>query len=113
MTAKTSADEWRKRVERWRESGLTAEQFATETGINAGTLRFWSYRVAKEARGETPASRRRAPKVVAPSSFVEVQAAGTMSATFELELDGGRRLRIPTAFDASALARLLDVLGPK
>ena len=113
MTAKTSADEWRKRVERWRESGLTAEQFASETGINAGTLRFWGYRIAKEARGEAVASRRRPPKVAATASFVEVQGAEMVSATFELELGGGRRLHIPTAFDASALARLLDVLGPK
>ncbi len=31
-------DEWQKRVERWKDSGLTAEVFAAETGINAGTL---------------------------------------------------------------------------
>jgi hypothetical protein len=28
------------RVERWRDSGLSAEQLASELGINAGTLKF-------------------------------------------------------------------------
>jgi hypothetical protein len=36
---RASRDEWAKRVERWRDSGLRAEQFAAELGINAGTLK--------------------------------------------------------------------------
>jgi hypothetical protein len=35
-----SRAEWQKRVERWRDSGLSAEQFAAELGINAGTLKY-------------------------------------------------------------------------
>ena len=31
-------DEWRRRVERWKDSGLTAKEFAAETGINAGNI---------------------------------------------------------------------------
>jgi hypothetical protein len=41
VQSRTSAEEWQKRIEQWRESGLTAAQFATELGINAGTLKFW------------------------------------------------------------------------
>jgi len=33
---RTNREEWRKRVERWKGSGLTAEQFAAEMGSNAG-----------------------------------------------------------------------------
>jgi hypothetical protein len=40
---RASRDEWQKRVDRWKDSGLTAKEFAAETGINAGTLQFWSY----------------------------------------------------------------------
>src|SRR5437764_7112948 len=40
---RASRDEWLKRVERWKESGPTAKEFADETGINAGTLQFWRY----------------------------------------------------------------------
>jgi hypothetical protein len=36
-------------VERWRDSGLTAEQFAGELGINAGTLKFWATSSARRA----------------------------------------------------------------
>ena len=36
---RTSREEWRKRVERWKDSGLTAEQYATELGIKASTLK--------------------------------------------------------------------------
>jgi hypothetical protein len=112
--AKDLAEEWRKRVERWRESGLTAEQFAVETGINAGTLRFWSYRIAKEARGEALTPRRRkSPAAIGPAPFVEVRGAEVASTGFELELGNGRRLRVPTSFDAGALARLLGVLESK
>jgi len=35
---RTSRAEWQKRIERWSDSGLSAEQFAAELGINAGTL---------------------------------------------------------------------------
>jgi DNA-binding transcriptional regulator YiaG len=53
-STRTSREEWRKRVERWRDSGLTAEQFAAEMGLNAGTLQFWKYKLKK------PESRRTA-----------------------------------------------------
>ena len=46
---KTRVEEWQKRVERWRESGLTADQYAGEAGINAGTLKYWRYRLNKLA----------------------------------------------------------------
>jgi hypothetical protein len=43
---RTRRDDWRKRVERWKDSGLTAEQYAGELGINAKTLQFWKYELA-------------------------------------------------------------------
>ena len=42
--ARADREEWRKRVERWKGSGLTAKEFAAETGINAGNLQFWQYK---------------------------------------------------------------------
>jgi hypothetical protein len=108
---RTSAEEWQKRVERWRESGLSAEQFAAELGINAGTLKFWQYKLNKAKREDAKpprASKEKAPTVPA---FVEVRSAGS-DARFELELSNGRRLRVPVGFDAKALERLLAVLDP-
>jgi hypothetical protein len=62
---------WAKRVERWRESGLRASEFAAELGVNAGTLAHWKYRLAAEARAEAPRSMAAEQHRV---SFVEVKA---------------------------------------
>ena len=112
MQPRTSAEEWQKRIERWRDSGLTADQFAAETGINAGTLRFWGYKLNK-AKRETvgiaapPKKRRRAVR-----SFVEVRTT-TSDSSYELDLGNGRRLRVPSGFESEALERLLELLERK
>jgi hypothetical protein len=104
-------DEWRKRVERWRDSGLTAAEFAAETGINAGTLQFWQYKLKKRI-GEG-----RSPKPVPPrpplaASIIELRAPAAIAtdARFEVELANGRRLRVPADFDSGALRTLITVL---
>ena len=105
----TRRAEWQKRIERWNDSGLSAEAFAAEIGVKAGTLRSWKYSLAKEARsrGRTPA-RTASPE---QESFIEVRPSVTLTtSSFELELSGARRLRIPPQFDAAALDRLLSLL---
>jgi transcriptional regulator with XRE-family HTH domain len=103
---RTSRTEWQKRVARWRDSGLSADEFAAEIGVNAGTLRQWKYTLNRIARG----SARRKPALDA-ASFVEVQSAPAASeSTFQLELGADRRLHIPSNFDAAALGRLLSLL---
>lgn len=103
--------EWAKRVERWRDSGLTSEEFAAELGINARTLTYWAWTLKQEAAGKKrkwPAKRRpqREPAEVRPA-FVEV---GSMAkARFELELRG-RRLLIPDGFDPQQLRALVAIL---
>ena len=110
-STRTSREEWRKRVERWRDSGLTAEQFAAEVGINAGTLQFWKYKLK---RPEARMSRRRRTKVPAAivSSLIEVRPSGSVATEtrFEIELGNGRRVRVPAAFEPGALKSLLAVL---
>ncbi|MEI9947793.1 MAG: hypothetical protein WDO74_02165 [Pseudomonadota bacterium] len=108
---RTSRAEWQKRIERWNDSGLSAEQFAAELGINAGTLRHWKYFLAKQGRRSVSA---RTPMAGA-SALVEVHASHVATAAvspspFELELGADRKLRIPPQFDAVALERLLAVL---
>jgi hypothetical protein len=102
--------EWEKRVERWSDSGLTAKQFAVETGINAGTLNFWKYKL--KALG-VPTRGRRPKNVTTPamSSLVEVQPVGlAVEDRFEIELRDGRRVRVPAAFEPAALRALLTIL---
>jgi len=104
-----SAEEWQKRVERWRESGLSADQFAAELGINAGTLRFWQYKLGKAKRTEVGAERPTKKATPPVPTFVEVRS-GNSDARFELELGNGRRIRVPEHFDPKALEQLLAVL---
>lgn len=103
---RTSRGEWQKRVARWQDSGLSADEFAAEIGVNAGTLRQWKYTLNRMARGST----RRKP-VVDSASFVEVQnTLAASESTFQLELGSDRRLHIPANFDTAALGRLLSLL---
>jgi hypothetical protein len=110
-------EEWAKRVERWRDSGLTTAEFAAEVGINAKTLTYWAWTLKREATGAKrvwPAKKKRSapapaaasPKVHAP--FVEVSSQVGQQ-RFELEVRG-RRLHIPHGFDAQQLSSLLQVL---
>lgn len=112
MQPKASPEEWRSRIERWRGSGLTAEKFATELGINAGTLKFWAYKLNKakrEGSGQVAPSKKKRTAAAAP--FVEVRTAS--ESCFEIELGNGRRLRVPSGFEARALERLLGLLEQK
>lgn len=108
-----------KRVERWRDSGLTLKEYAAEIGVNANTLAGWRWRL----RSDDGRDAREAPP---PASFVEIVAppepvhavAVAAPATardsdaepFELILSGGRLVRVPVAFDGRALRRLVDAL---
>jgi hypothetical protein len=113
---RTGRAEWQKRIERWRDSGLSAEQFAAELGINTGTLKYWKYRLGKHpTEGVAVHPKARRSKAPRAASLVEVQATTvlTSSSSFVLELGKDRRLQIPSQFDASALERLLSLLEPR
>jgi hypothetical protein len=107
-----SREIWKKRVERWADSGLSAREFAAEIGVNVHTLTHWKWQLGLEARRQGSA-----PAPSAPSTFVEVVAPlvaepsnPTVPAAFELEFARGTRLRVPANFDAALLRRLVEVL---
>jgi hypothetical protein len=103
---RASEEQWRDRVRRWRESGLSARQFAEEIGVSPSTLTYWGWRFRRMA----PRAQRKRSAVDNPR-FVELPARVVEEPRFELELADGRRLRIPSEFDAAALRRLLSVLS--
>ena len=109
--ARADRDEWRRRVARWKDSGLTAKEFAAEMGINAGTLQFWQYKLK---RGTRPVRRldAKAPSDRILSSLVEIRppAAAIVEQRFEIELGNGRRVRVGAGFDAESLRVLVAVL---
>lgn len=108
-------EEWAKRVERWKDSGLTAKEFAAELGINPRALVFWKWQLGKgvaleprpaaQDKSSAPRKARKAKRL--PLIELTAQAG---PATFELDVGGGRRLTIPSTFDSESLRRLLGVL---
>jgi transposase len=99
--------QWAERVAGWRRSGLTAKQFAASIGVNAGTLAYWACRLGREPRGVRKGA---SSAGRAGAALVEVITGMVRDDRFELTLSNGRRLHVPTSFDAPALERLLGVL---
>jgi transposase len=109
-------EEWAKRVQRWQDSGLSAREFAQETGLTASSLSFWKWRLKKDAESEPapkPAKhvRARAAKKV---RFVELAAplvvAPSSKSQLELTIGGRYTVRLGGDFDEAALQRLLDIV---
>jgi hypothetical protein len=108
---------WAKRVERWKESGLTAKEFATEVGISPRSLAWWKWRLSAKttktlttAAAEKPRRRsRKATAPVTPLTFVEMTSV-VGSDPIEVVLTTGVRIRLPSNFEAASFERLLGVL---
>lgn len=106
---------WAKRVERWKDSGLTAAEYAAETGLNAHSLSWWKWKLGASPSSTSPARRasktprasRTAP--VTPLTFVEVSVP-PQSQHLEVVLAKGRTVRVPVGFDAPTFERLLAIL---
>jgi transposase-like protein len=112
---RVSREEWAKRVERWRDSGLSTAEFAAELGINPHSLTYWAWTLKREAGGQKRVWPKKSRKqavarnaTVSSTPFVEVKSH-TPRGQFELEIRG-RRLHIPDGFDAQQLRSLLAVL---
>lgn len=58
---------WARRVERWQRSGLTADRFAEQEGLNARTPAYWKWRRRLRARHAGGAARRARGAAMIPS----------------------------------------------
>jgi transposase len=105
---RTSREAWAKRVERWRDSGLTAKEYAAKVGVKAHSLSWWKWRLSSGAtwRKRSPRTRR---VTADPLTFVEMTSP-LVHESLEVVLPSSIRIRVPSTFDAPALGRLLDLL---
>ena len=105
---------WEQRVERWRDSGLTAKEFAAEVGCNVHTLTHWKWRLSAGARSATSAARSaevpRFVEVVASASEPTTAVTREAPAAFEVILASGIRVRVPPRFESTALRALMSAL---
>jgi hypothetical protein len=101
--------QWRKRVARWKASGLSAKAFASRIGVNHATLSHWKYRLAREEREASQVD-----GASAAPTFVEV--ASTMlvgSDCIEVVVDSGEVVRVPVGFDRETLLGVFEVLASR
>jgi hypothetical protein len=115
---------WQRRIDAWRDSGLSITQFVTQESLPRSTFLKW-----RKVLGAPMRTSRGGRPLVAPSlpvaakstaatavTFVEVTAPTALQASsgygvpFEVGLRSGRRLQVPAGFDPDALERLLAIL---
>jgi hypothetical protein len=109
--ARADRETWAKRVERWRESGLSAAEFAAEIGVTPKSLSWWKWQLGKASAAPATKRRRKTAKVaVSPLTFVEMSSP-VRSEPIEIVFPSGVRVRVPVSADAAALTRVIQALG--
>ena len=95
--------EWSKRVDRWRKSGLSAEEFAEREGLKSKQLVWWRWKL----RSSPPPS----PELrFLPVHVVDTSVQAAVSgAPLEIALPNGRVVRVPPGFEPAMLKRVLAV----
>lgn len=93
-----NAKTWAERVEEWRASGLSAEEYCRGRGLSAGTLYRWSSRLRRSgeaARG--PGEAVRLARVVRTPARQQVARAhsGGSPAAVVVEVEGARVVVAP------------------
>ena len=106
---RASREVWIKRIERGRDSGLGAKEFAEQVGVEVDRLRHWKWRLAKQDRATNAASAESTSS--APFPFVEVTTAPALEredTIIEVVAPSGFCIRVPARFrrrHTSSLAR--------
>ena len=91
-------------IEAWQHSGETVAGFARRLGVNPKRLVRWLSRLR---RPEPGAIRFHPVRVTRADARAE---SGQREASIEIDLGGGRRLRVAAGFAAEDLRRVLAVL---
>ena len=109
--------EWSERVERWKQSGLSAKAFAGLEGLKVQSLYWWTSRLRTSSGAALQSTPPRfLPVRVVKSPQAQLARVGVApspaTATgIELALPNGCIVRVQEGFDATTLARLLRVAG--
>lgn len=91
-------------IDEFERSEMTVGEFAQARGFSKWQIYEWRRRIRRlrEEEGKSGPG---------DSLFVAVHSAGLSSGErFELELSHGRRVRVPTGFNAGDLRRLIEVI---
>jgi len=105
-----SREEWEQHVRRLEQSDLTMAEYATEFGLNARTLGYWKWRLAKAPGRRTKGAAAVEAAMEPTPTFVEVSGPVVWPGTSErIEVCVGDRfvIRVPDQVDADTLRRVL------
>src|SRR6185295_2352262 len=106
--ARTTREQWAKRIRQWQSSGMDAASFAAREGVKPEQLRWWRWHLgwgpgARRARAQPPFME------VVLAGGAEEQAPMQEGAAIELLL-GKRRVLVRPGFDEQSLRRVVAVL---
>lgn len=104
-----SCRDWRTLVRRWKESGMTEEEYSKNRGLNYERFQHWKAVFEEANQKESRGHERR-------QNFQEVflpQVLPCFPQLYEYEFGSGQVLRIPENFRTETLKSLLQVLGAR
>jgi len=99
MITSEKKEEWLLHLELWKESGLAANRYCIENGINKNSFRYW---IDRDRR-----------KIKTKKCFVKLDVKKPLSVIESKNISlkyGSFEIKIPTAFNKSDLGSLLEVL---
>lgn len=98
------ASEWRDRLERYRQSGMTVSTFCVREGVSEASFYSWRKKLGESSRHRPQANR--CESVFAPIRLVA--SPGVAEPLVSVQLPGGTRFEIPmsdsVAFERTILA---------
>lgn len=101
---------WLEEVKRWRQSGQSAVEYASQRGLHAGTLVSWSSKLRSE-RSVAAEQGRRGRGAFVPVRVTEPKVTASAAGdSIEVVLCNGRRVLVHGEFGADRLGRLLDIV---
>ena len=105
---------WRNHVRSWRGSGLNQADFCRRHRLSIPAFRWWKQEIARrDARLEKHRCRLKAGPTAPhflPVKVVHASDPAPHRGLVELELQGGRILRVRPGFDPDLLVKLVSVL---
>lgn len=112
MASRTTKAErrWRRIIERWRRSGLSAPAFAKQHRISAVTMYGWSSRLGRQDAAQSTAIVPAMPEFLPVEIVDAAPLASSSAATLEVVLPRGEVIRVPPGADIDQLGRLVAAL---
>jgi hypothetical protein len=99
---------WTERVQTWKSSGQSADDYAQGQGYAASTLRWWASRLGRRVSTEPGEAKPKAAPRVRMVRLVGAAKGASSSLTIRV---GGAHVEVQAGFDRALLREVLYALG--